>query len=224
MCGNLLAARVIVKGRCVRNLLFILPVIVSAACSFSNTPLRDNDAPTAEHMTRFPANDNTPNNLDTDNDTIIHTAMSPIVSSTPLTTVRQQLRADPQWNALANEVIYCVQALSVDIEELKKQSLYIAPLENPSSELKAFRSMVMTKLVQNGFSVTFNTKNAYRLKYDIISKELDKELNKESNDELVVRVAVIGGGKIMTKSRELPSLADSKTRKEILRVVRKHYF
>ncbi len=176
--------------------------------------LHGSDVPPSAHATRLPANDNTPSKIDSD--AIIHTAMSPIVSSTSLTTVRQQLRADPQWNALANEVVYCVQALSVDIDELKKHSLYLAKLENPSSKLKAFRSMVMTKLVQNGFSVTFNTKNAYRLKYDIISKE--------PNDALVVRVAVIGDGKIMTKSRELSNLADSKTREEILRVVRKYYY
>jgi len=163
---------------------------------------------------------------------IIHTAMSAIDSPTSLSTTRQQLRADPQWNALANEVVYCLQALSVEYSiensfddsldssiqarEFKKQSFYVAKLENTDSELKAFRSMVMTKLVQNGFRVTFSAKNAYYLKYDIINNGLD--------DDLVVRVAVINGDKVMTKSRELASSVKSSKREEILRLVRNHKF
>lgn len=227
------------KGPCVRNLLFILPIIASSACSFANTQrhdshLHNHDMPASEHTAHLSANDSTSYKVAAnkiDNNAIIHTAMSPIESPTAVTTIRQQLRADPQWNALANEVVYCIQSLSVDIDELKKHSLYIAQLENPSPELKAFRSMVMTKLVQNGFSVTFNPKNAYYLTYEIISKELSKELeelskelNTESNDELVVRVDVIVGEKTITKSHGFPNFADSEKREEILRVVRKHYF
>ncbi len=219
-----------------RNLLFILPIIVSTACSFSNTQRHDShvhnrDVLTSGHTAHLPASDSTSNKIAAnkiDNNAIIHTAMSPIESPTEVTTMRQQLRADPQWNALANEVVYSIQSLSVDIEELRKHSLYIATLETPSSELKAFRSMVMTKLVQNGFSVTFNPKNAYYLTYDIMSKELSnelsKELNTQPNDELVVRVTVIVGEKTITKSHGFPNFVDSEKREVILRVVRKHDF
>jgi len=209
------------RGKCVRklliNLLIILPIIFSTACSFLNNQIQESGELASENITSLSA---------TYNNNILHTAMSPVESPTALITMKQQLRADPLWNALANEVIYCVQELSEKSKALKQHSIYIALLENPSTELKAFRSMIITKLVQNGFSITFNAKNAYHLKYDIINKDSDGQpiIRSNNNDNkregLVVRVAVISGEKIMTYSRDLSDLSNFEKQKEILRLVR----
>jgi len=224
----------------VKKLFIILPIITCTACSsISTTQLNDKDnsiifseQTTSEQISNLSVTEARSTDSTRNSEEIIHTAMSAIDSPTSLSTTRQQLRADPQWNALANEVVYCLQALSVEnsienlfddsldnltqVKEFKKQSFYIAKLENPDSKLKAFRSMVMTKLVQNGFRVTFNAKNAYYLKYDIINNGLD--------DDLVVRVAVINGDRVMTKSRELATSVNFRKREEILRIVRNHKF
>jgi len=209
----------------VKKLLVLLPLLpvvaMSTACSFSNTQLQDSHLSVIAHSSASSVVNDSGTSADNssgkmDRTALIHTAMSSIESPTASTTTRQQLRADPQWNALANEVIYCVQELSANIVNLKQRSLYLAKLENPSSELKAFRSMVMTKLVQNGFSVTFAAKNAHFLKYDIV--------NTDATENLVIRVAVINGEKVMTKSRELAQLVNLEKRKEILRVVKHQNF
>ncbi len=162
----------------------IIPVLLSSACS--NTPV-------------MPVQPN----------------MGPVNSVTANKTMKQVLRADPQWNAIANEVIYGVKALALNENELKQQSIYVAKPENRSPEMKAFRSVLMTKLVQNGFNVTHTSTNAYHLKYDVVpneSGESGESADIDANVEVLIRVALIKGDKVMTIHREMITSANDKWR------------
>jgi len=136
--------------------------------------------------------------------------MGPVDSATENKTMKQVFRADPQWNAIANEVIYCVKALAENESGLKQQGIYLAKPENSSPEMKAFRSVLMTKLVQNGFNVTFNSNDAYRLNYDVVPQAPGETAGTDSNVEILIRVALLKGEKIMTIHREMITSADEK--------------
>jgi len=199
----------------VRNFIAVFSIVLSSACSLSNDQLREADVSAASISVENPAISSV--NKTVNNKNALHTSMSPVSSATAIATMKQQLRADPQWNALANEVVYCLTELKDRTTELKERAIFVARLENPSAELKAFRSMIMTKLVQNGFKVTFNTRDALYLKYDIIKKDSADE----TMTDMVVHVAVINGEKVMTHFREVPALADIEKQKKILRFVKK---
>ena len=138
--------------------------------------------------------------------------MGPVTSATANNTKKQVLRADPQWNAIANEVIYCVKALALNENELKQQSIYVAKPENRSPEIKAFRSVLMTKLVQNGFNITYTSTDAYQLNYDVVPNDPGESAGVDANVEVLVRVALIKGDKVMTIHREMITSADDKWR------------
>ena len=142
--------------------------------------------------------------------------MAPVNSATANKTMKQVLRADPQWNAIANEVIYCVKALALNENELKQQSIYVAKPENRSPEMKAFRSVLMTKLVQNGFSVTYASTGAYHLNYDVVPNGPDESAGVDANVEMLVRVALIKGDKVMTIHRAMITSADDKWRARLV--------
>ena len=142
--------------------------------------------------------------------------MAPVNSVTANKTMTQVMRADPQWNAIANEVIYCVKELARTESELKQQSIYVAKPENQSPEMKAFRSVLMTKLVQNGFNVTYTSTDAYHLKYDVVPGYPGELAGVDSSAEVLVRVALIKGDKVMTVQRELITSVDDKWRARLV--------
>lgn len=135
-------------------------------------------------------------------------AMAAVASVTPVMTVKQKLRADPQWNSVANEVINCVLALMPNLVELKESGIYVVNLTELSDQGKAFRSMVMTKLVQNGFKVTFESKGAYHLQYDVVSVENELKAKLDSNNmDVLIRVALAKGEMVITNEAELRTAA-----------------
>ena len=131
-------------------------------------------------------------------------AMAAVGSATPVMTTKQKLRADPEWNSVANEVVNCVVALTSTIAELDETGIYVVNLDQPSAQSKAFRSMVMTKLVQNGFKVTFEPAGAYHLQYDVVNVDGEVNAKLTSNKmDVLIRVALVKGELVITNQSEL---------------------
>jgi len=146
---------------------------------------------------------------------VTQNAMDPVDSMSANKTMKQVLRADPQWNAIANEVIYCVNGLALIEPALKQKEIYVSKSENTSPEIMAFRAVIMTKLVQNGFNITFDSSNAYSMKYEVVTNKSDGDTMSGdtmsvTSNSVLIRVAMIKGDKVITIHREMPASPDDK--------------
>lgn len=190
-----------------RHLLLILSIIVSTACSFS------------AHVKQ-------PGTQDTIKKVNVETPAN-VKNRTADVTYKQVLRADPQWNSVANEVVSCINKMTENSSTIKKHGIYVAKPDSTAPEIKAFRSLVLTKLVQNGFSVTFKAKDSYHLNYDVIPNNTARQITDDnarsidsSSLEVMVRVTLIYGEKILSGQGEITTLADNVRRENFLRVVK----
>jgi hypothetical protein len=141
-------------------------------------------------------------------------------------TLKQQLRADPIWNAWAAAVAEQVGKILSKLTGATKTGIYVASPDNPTPVDKAFRSMVLTKLVQKGHPVTFNNQDALVLSYDVLEDYSLQEVisnkkpvqNSDVNitpgavveKQYVVRVKLVNGEQVMTNQGRVSFIKQSK--------------
>lgn len=143
----------------------------------------------------------------------------PVTLANEPVTLKQKLRADPQWNALANAVAEQTDRVISKAPELGGHSIYVVEPERQTPITKAFRSMVLTKLVQKGYPITSKSREALFLSYDVeisdmlkqgfdgsnSSNDVKEKPASESND-IIVRVMLVDGEKIFTSQNTIPVL------------------
>jgi hypothetical protein len=141
-------------------------------------------------------------------------------------TLKQQLRADPRWNAWASAVAEQVSKILSKLTGSTETGIYVASPENPTAVDKAFRSMVLTKLVQKGHPVTFSHQNALLLSYDVLEDySLQEVISNQKpvqngnvniapgaviEKQYVVRVKLVNGEKVITNQGKVSFIKKSK--------------